>query len=126
MYIEQLMIYMVAEKSTLGQIWVLYMNLKDDEGKTSPCWRVFTVKVTEAELEEYRQQLKETANSLREAIAHEDPRGLKNCRAFKCGKANCDFWDDCRPEGRYGIPKTKWEKELVMPGDSPSYSHGQK
>jgi hypothetical protein len=109
MYCEQLLIYMVARKSLVGQLWVLYMNLKDEEGKTAPAWRVFTIKVTKEDLEAYRQQLKKTAASLTEALEEDDPSELPLCRKFKCGKKNCDYWEQCMPEGRYGVPEKKWE-----------------
>ena len=111
LYVEQLLIYMVARKSLVGQLWVLYMNLKDDEGKTAPAWRVFTVKVTQTDLEAYRLLLKHTARELNSALERNDPKELTLCRTFKCGKKNCEFWDQCKPEGRYGVPKTKWSKD---------------
>lgn len=111
LYVEQLLIYMVARKSLVGQLWVLYLNLKDDEGKTAPQWRAFTVKVTKEDLEAYRIQLKQTAHSLNDALKTDDFKQLPLCRAFKCGKGNCDYWEQCKPEGRYGVPKTKWEKD---------------
>jgi hypothetical protein len=110
LYRKQLGIYMVAEKSTIGQMWVLYMNLKED-GKSSPQWRVFTDTWTEEALEQYRQCIKATVKVLNEALATNDPSKLGLCAKFKCGKGNCDFWEQCQPVGRYGVPKSKWEKD---------------
>lgn len=108
LYTEQLLIYMAARKSLVGQLWVLYLNLKDEEGKTAPAWRAFTVKVSPEDLEGYRQQIKDTRAALLDAIGEDDPHRLPLCRKFKCGKKNCEFWDECRPEGRYGTPEKKW------------------
>ncbi len=101
LYMKQLGIYMVARNSLIGQLWVLYLNLKDDEGKTAPAWRVFTVKWTKEELEAYRAQIKATAYELNEALEKDDPSSLPLCSAFKCGQGTCGFWNECKPEGRY-------------------------
>lgn len=109
LYLEQLLIYMVARKSRKGQLWVLYLNLKDAEGKTAPQWRAYTVTVSEADLAAYRDQLIQTKNALLRAIEGQDPSELPLCRPFKCGEDNCEYWKQCRPPGRYGKPKSKWK-----------------
>lgn len=105
-YSKQLMIYQVAKESTRGQLWILYMNLKDEDGKTAPSWRVFTQSTTEQGLEAYRQNIKRTVKVLNHAIDTDDPSELPLCAQYKCGAGNCDFWEQCRPEGRYPL-KTK-------------------
>lgn len=108
LYTEQLMIYMVARNSTVGQLWILYLNLKDADGKTAPQWRAYTVTVSDADLAKYKRQLIKTRKQLSKAIEDKDPSGLPVCRKFKCGKANCEYWEQCRPDGRYGVPEKKW------------------
>jgi hypothetical protein len=110
LYCEQLMIYMVARNSTVGQLWVLYLNLKDADGKTAPSWRAFTVTVSEADLAKYKAQLIKTRKALTKAIDTKDPEGLPLCRKFKCGAKNCEYWDQCKPEGRYGLSERKWKE----------------
>lgn len=108
LYCEQLGIYMVARNSTVGQLWVLYLNLKDSSGKTAPQWRAFTVRVSPEDLAEYKAQLIDTRKKLEKAINMYDHSDLPLCRTFKCGKANCEYWDDCQPPGRYGKAKGSW------------------
>ena len=108
LYCEQLGIYMVARNSEVGQLWVLYLNLKDSSGKTAPQWRAFTVRVSKEDLAKYKKQLIDTRKKLEKAIKMYDPSELPLCRKFKCGKDNCEYWEDCQPEGRYGIAKSKW------------------
>lgn len=113
LYVEQLMIYMVGNKSTTGQLWILYMNLKDEDGVTSPAWRVFTITCSEEDLEKYRVQLKATAKSLNTALQTGRFQDLEPCRPFKCGPGpkGCEFWEQCKPEGRYPKKtKTSWER----------------
>lgn len=109
LYVEQLAIYMVGKNSLKGQLWVLYMNLKDADGKTAPQWRAFTVTMTPDALAGYKAQLIETRKALEDAIKTDKFQVLPLCRRFKCGKKNCDYWEECQPEGRYGVPEKKWE-----------------
>jgi len=111
LYCEQLMIYMAAQNSTVGQLWILYLNLRDEEGNTAPQWRAFTIRVTQEELDEYKRQLKQTAATLEYASKKDDPTGLPLCREFKCGKKRCEYWEECQPEGRYGRPDATWRRE---------------
>lgn len=108
MYCEQLGIYMVCRNSTVGQLWILYLNLKDSSGKTAPEWRAYTVKCSEEDLAKYKAQLIDTRKKLTKAIQTYDPSELPLCRKFKCGKDNCEYWEDCQPEGRYGVAKARW------------------
>lgn len=109
-YAEQLMIYMAAMGSTVGEVWVLYMNLKDDTGATSPAWRVFPVKVTKEELDAYKRQLVEARRSLEQALETDEFQELPLCRTWKCGEKHCEYWKQCKPEGRYPLKtKTSWK-----------------
>ncbi len=111
MYCEQLLCYMVAENKTRGQLWLLLLNFKDKKtGRTAPAYRCYTVTVTEADLKKYRKQMRTQIELLQEALERKDPKYLPLCREWKCGETNCDWWNDCQPEGRYGLKKSQWGK----------------
>jgi len=107
-YLEQLLIYMAGMDSTEGQIWVLYTNLKNEEGITSPQFRCFKVKISAKDLKHYKKEVKETSRQLQWAIDNKSPEVLPLCRKFKCGQGYCEWWQDCQPQGRFGIDKRKW------------------
>lgn len=107
MYCEQLVIYMAALKQTKGEIWVLFLNARGTNG-TEPCFRCYRVEITKTDLKRITAQLKETREKLEHALKTKNPKELPLCRKFKCGKA-CPAWDECKPEGRYDVPVSKWE-----------------
>lgn len=108
MYVEQLLVYMVATETTESELWVLFLNLKDESGKTSPAFRCYTVRVSSADLAALRATLAATTATLQAALDSPDPevfRTLELCRPWKCGAKNCEYYDQCQPEGRYGTPQ---------------------
>jgi hypothetical protein len=109
-YIEQLLIYMAAEGSTKGQLWVLFLNLKDQAGKTAPQFRSYSVTVSKEDLASLVTELRNARDDLERAIDYKRPDDLPLCRPWKCGKENCEWWNKCKPQGRYGIKKTNWTK----------------
>jgi len=108
-YLEQLLEYMAAMDHTTGQLWVLYLNLKDEKGATCPQFRCFTVKVSKEDLDGFKKVLKTTRMMLESAIKQGKPEALPLCRAWKCGEVQCEWWKDCQPKGRYGIDKKQWK-----------------
>ena len=89
-------------------MWVLYLNLKGEDGKTSPAFRCYSVRVSAAELAAVRSQVGATSVALLTALDSADPdafRALPLCREWKCGARNCEWYDQCTPEGRWGDPK---------------------
>ena len=104
-YIEQLLVYMAATKTLESELWVLYLNLKDANGRTCPQFRSFTVRVSEPDLEQVIAHLKAVKEDLDAAVAAQDWRRLDLCREWKCGAGNCEWYDKCQPEGRWGDPK---------------------
>lgn len=106
MYVEQLLIYMAAEQSTKGQLWVLYLNLRDEQQRTSPGFRAYTITVSPEDLAKVTAELKATADLLKNALEKKTPTALPLCRQWKCGEKMCEFWTLCKPEGRYPL-KTK-------------------
>ena len=108
LYLEQLQIYMVAEKSSNGGLDVIYLNLKDKKGKTCPAVRSYSIEYTDKQLEQVFNEIKETVALIQVAQAHKTPEILPLCRSFKCG-LDCKWWEDCKPEGRYPEEgKRKW------------------
>lgn len=108
LYLEQLAVYLAATDTLVGQLWILYLNLRDESGKTAPAFRCYTVTLDAGALADVKAAVKQRADSITAAIAAVDHTRLPICRPFKCGRANCGWWDKCRPEGRFGV--AKWEK----------------
>lgn len=104
LYLEQLMIYMVGQKSTHGRLIVLQSNLPAPRGEgwgSYPQYRAYDVEVTKKELDGYRKQIIETRKKLEKALKTEKFQELPLCRPFKCGPEQCPHWDRCKPKGRY-------------------------
>lgn len=116
-YIEQLLVYMAATQTTTSQLWVLYLNLRNEEGKTAPDFRSFDVSISQEDLASVTQYLKESREQLEGAIEANDWRRLPLCRDFKCGRGNCEYYDRCKPEGRFGTSEwdTKGMSKAGMP-----------
>lgn len=106
-YIEQLLVYMAAENSLTGDIWLLLLNLKDETGKTSPAFRVYKIVISKEDLVGLKHDIISTRVDLEFALEQNETGGLPLCREFKCGKGNCPHWDLCKPLGRWG--NSKWK-----------------
>ena len=104
LYLEQLLVYMVATGTTESQLWVLYLNLRDQSGKTAPAFRCYDFTISPADLVATRTYLLEEKSRLAEALATRNPGALPLCRPFKCGAGNCVWYPICKPKGRYGDP----------------------
>jgi hypothetical protein len=102
MYVEQLLTYMVPTHTLEAELWVLFLNLKDENGKTSPAFRCYSVRISEGDLARLEVELTQVTAQLTKAIELKDPTGLTLCREWKCGAGNCEHYDLCQPEGRYG------------------------
>ena len=108
LYLEQLAVYQAATDTLVGQLWILYLNLKGEDGKTAPAFRCFTVELDQAGLDDIKAQVRARVVAITEAVAAGDHTPLPICREFKCGRRNCEWWDQCKPAPRYGT--AKWEK----------------
>ena len=104
-YLEQLLVYMAATQTTDSQLWVLYINLRNAEGKTSPDFRAFDVSISAEDLAVITEYLKTSRVELEAAIAADDWRRLPLCRSWMCGAGNCEWYERCKPETRYGTPE---------------------
>lgn len=105
MYVEQILTYMAATETLESELWVLFLNLKDDRGRSAPAFRCYTVKLSADDLARTKDVLSDRAKQLSVALELRDPSGLELCREWKCGASNCNWYDMCQPEGRYGTPK---------------------
>lgn len=104
-YVEQLLTYMAATDTLESELWVLFLNFKDASGKTSPVFRCYTVRCDQSDLDRTKAFLVDRTAQLSRALELSDPSGLELCREWKCGARNCDWYDQCQPRGRYGLPK---------------------
>lgn len=99
-YAKQTLVYMVAENSLVGEIWVLYLNCKID-GQTFPQFKAYRLTVAQEDLDALRVRMREIRDTLQTCLDNSDPSPLPLCEKYKCGEGNCGHWDVCRPEGRY-------------------------
>lgn len=100
-YLRQLLIYMAAEKSIHGRIVVMYTNAKDESGKTSPQFRVYTVEISREELEAVTLQIRKERDELVDAWRNQNCERLPLCPAWLCHPEQCEWWAKCKPPGRY-------------------------
>ena len=114
LYLEQLVTYMVGEKSEDGRLVVLMLSLPAPRGEgwgTYPQYRAYNVYVSKADLAKYKTQLIATRKLLQKALktnSRKDITKLPLCREFKCGKSQCPHYSKCKPEGRWGLKR--WDR----------------
>lgn len=109
-YLEQLLVYMAATDTTVSELWVLYLNLRDSTNRTAPEFRVYGVSLTQGVLDGVKAQVKTAVERLGSALmgyaTNPDAyRMLPLCREWMCNRRGCDWFDVCRPEGRYTVAK---------------------
>lgn len=107
-YIEQTLIYMAAKGRTTAQLWVLLLNLRDEQRRTAPAFRAYTISISPDDLLSLKTTISEQVTLLNSVLASKEYRTLPLCRTFKCGEGNCDWWSNCQPAGRYGLEKREW------------------
>lgn len=104
LYCEQLLIYFAGTGTTEGDLWVLYMNIKG-----GPAYRVYRVSISKPDLKKVQAQIADITKRFKYAWKTGKYRTLPLCRKFKCGPKDCTYFDkQCKPEGRYQVPKTRW------------------
>lgn len=108
LYAEQLLVYEVAEDQTIGRLWILYLNAKNEKKQTEPAFRCYNVTMSEKDKVAFGKQIIATREKLEGALKKKNPKELPLCRPFKCGEGNCEWWDQCKPDGRYGLNKRDW------------------
>ena len=108
-YLEQLCLYLILSNSLTGELWILYLNIKDEANRTFPEMRCYSVELSESQFHDLEQQIVTTRDLLLKAKAKKDHRGLELCRKWLCGTNCVYFQNECRPEGRYPHKdKKKW------------------
>lgn len=108
-YIEQLLIYMAAEDKTTGEIWVLYLSLRE-KSKTNPAYRAYKITVSQEDLDALKKHFKGMADAINKALDTKDHTPLPLCAAFKCKRTECAYFDECKPETRWKPARKKKEK----------------
>jgi hypothetical protein len=103
-YIPQVLIYLACRRLTEGEIWVLYINARDGEGRTAPAFRVFRVAIDPAHLPGLRKRIGAAVAALEVAISSDDFSALPLCPAWVCRPAYCAHWNKCQPDGRFDNP----------------------
>lgn len=101
MYIEQALVYMAATDTLESQVWVLYLNLRDEEKRTSPEWRAYDITITKEDLKKIKSAVRKTRIMLQNTLETDEYRALPLCRDWLCSERMCEYWKVCKPEGRY-------------------------
>lgn len=111
-YLEQTLIYMAAKQVTRAKLWVLLLNLRDENTRrTTPVFRCYSIAITPEDLRQVTESIRGLRDTLAAAVERRDPSDLPVCRAWKCGEGNCPYWGNpCKPEGRYGLDPKEWEQ----------------
>ena len=105
-YLEQLCSYMALEDQVNGEIWVWYVAAPG-------CPQIVVYKVTASKtaLAKYKKQVQVGAKALRQALNERKPEPLELCARQFCYRSKCQWYDECKPEGRWKPPKE--EKDEV-------------
>jgi len=103
-YVPQVLIYMAAKKKLEAWLWVLYLNLRDSTGATSPEFRAYKFTITQEELVKLQAHVKAGVVLFRKALADKNHKLLPLCPVWMCSKSKCEHWERCKPEGRYEKP----------------------
>jgi hypothetical protein len=127
-YSEQLWIYMACLKQLVGHLHILYLNLKDqDTGRSAPHLYCLTETWTEEDLAAKRAEIRSRVIELETALEKKKPKQLALCPQWMCGPKYCDWWGECKPEGRWKKPrsqKTGTGKSPTGRATSPSTQSG--
>jgi len=112
-YIEQLVIYLVAEGKTTGSLWILFTGLKGPDGKTQPTYHVYDITITESSSKILATKMIGIREALEKALKTNDPSALPLCREWLCKRSFCAHYDVCKPEERWAPeePKAKRKKK---------------
>lgn len=95
-YLEQLVSYMAMEKLERGYLVIWYVAPNGP-----PQIVVFTTQATKQALGRFRKQILDKTVELRTALVAMDHTPLELCRKDLCYRSKCQWYDECKPEGRY-------------------------
>ena len=108
-YLEQLACYLVLDNRLEGELWVLYLNLKNTANRTFPELRCYKVILTEEQFYDIDQRVLEARDALAHAREEHDPSQLPLCRQWLCSPDACAWWSECQPPGRFPeVNKKRW------------------
>lgn len=110
-YLHQLLIYLAAENSTEGRLWVLYVNARDEAGRTSPAFRAYRVRLDPEELPAVQLDIRRLRDAIADAVLRRNHKELPLCPEWSCSPKECPWWSRCQPEGRYGDMKYLQRRE---------------
>jgi hypothetical protein len=110
MYCEQVLIYLAGTGQTEGDIWCLYMNIPG-----GPAFRVYKLKISKADLAKVQVEIALITKTFKKAQKEKKPEILPLCRPFRCHPKECAYFEKCKPQGRYGVPRTHWAKDITNP-----------
>lgn len=107
-YLEQILVYLASTETRTAQLWVLYLNLRDEEtGKLDPCFRGYDIEISEPDLQNVIAYCKSQRELIEKGVNLKDPKVAPLCREWLCNRKMCDWYEQCRPEGRYEPEKAK-------------------
>ena len=95
-YLEQVVACMALDNVLHGEIWVWYVATFG-----APQLKVYNVEATVTGLKKYKKQIEAGAKLLREALNTKDPSALTLCPKTYCYRSKCQWYDECKPEGRW-------------------------
>lgn len=95
MYAEQVLVYLAATNTLTGQVWVLYLNFRDADKRTSPEWRCYTITISESDLQKLKTEIKAYRKALLRAVEVKSDKDLPACREWLRSEKFCDWWGQC-------------------------------
>lgn len=111
-YLHQLLIYLAAMNVTTGRLWVLYINAKDENGRSRPAFRAYKVTLSREELEAHQLKIRKLRDAIADSVTTNNPKSLPLCAEWACGPKECPWFNrGCKPEGRHGNPVWLKRKE---------------
>ena len=116
-YLEQILVYLASTETRTAQLWVLYLNLRDEStGKLDPCFRGYDVEISEGDLAGLIEFCKSQKELIEKGVNLKDPKVAPLCREWLCNRKLCDWYDQCQPEGRWHeADQNKKTKALKKP-----------
>ncbi len=121
-YLRQLLMYQVSMGSLRGQLWILYLNVKEtlqiisNQGRvttkkrTSPDYRVFNIKTTKRGLSLVRDSMERERDLLLTALESRNSKILEPCAYWICNSAVCHWWKSCCTDRKQWYAQHKLNK----------------
>lgn len=104
-FLLQTVAYMAKEGKNKAEIWVWYLGAPGN-----PKIVVFNVELPDKSLDTYSKRLQKGTKELRMALTKKDHTLLPLCTKDFCYRSKCEWYDDCKPEGRWKENKEESEQ----------------